>query len=73
MVTMVTLTNTRVYISVDLIAAIKEINIVLTQNASEALNGTFTMSFMGHVTPALPHDIYPGEVGKVYSNNLVYQ
>ena len=60
------------YIFIDLIVVIKEIDIVLTQNASEALNGIFTLSFMGHVTPALPHDVDPEEVGGVHSNNLVY-
>ena len=38
------------------------INIVLTQHASEALNGMFTIAFMGHVTPAFPHDVTPTEV-----------
>ena len=38
------------------------IDTMVTQNASEALNGVFTISFMGHVTPTLPHDITPEEV-----------
>ena len=38
------------------------IDIVLIQIASEALNGVFTIAFMGHVTPTLPHDVTPTEV-----------
>ena len=50
------------------------IDIVLTQNASEALNGVFTIAFMGHVTPPFSHDVTPAEVQTVcmYSNNLVH-
>ena len=46
----------------DFIAAIQMIDIVLTQNASEALNGVFTIAFMGHVTPPFSHDVTPAEV-----------
>ena len=38
------------------------IDTMVTQNASEALNGLFTISFMGHVTPALAHDVTSEEV-----------
>jgi len=37
--------------------AIEMTNVVVTQTGSEALNGVFTLSFNGHVTPAMPHDI----------------
>lgn len=43
--------------SIDPIEAIQMVDNVITQNASEALNGVFTIAFMGHVTPALPHDV----------------
>lgn len=38
------------------------IDIVVTQNASEALNGVFTIAFMGHVAPLFLHDVTPTEV-----------
>ena len=37
--------------------AIEITTVMVTQTGSEALNGVFTLSFNGHVTPAMPHDI----------------
>ena len=48
--------------SIDPVAAIQMIDIVVTQNASEALNGIFTVSFMGHETPMLLYDATPTDV-----------
>ena len=44
------------------VAAIQVIDIDVSQNASEALNGVFTLAFMGHVTSVLSHDVTPAEV-----------
>ena len=65
MVTIVTLCAN--YLSVNFIAAIQTINIVVTQNASEALNGGFAITFMDHTTPVLPYDATTEEV----KSNLV--
>ena len=37
--------------------AIEMTDVMVTQTGSEALTGVFTLSFNGHVTPAMPHDI----------------
>jgi len=51
-----------VLMSNDPIAAIQVIDIIVLQSASEALNGIFTLAFVGNVTPVLPHDSTPEEV-----------
>ena len=45
-----------------IVAAIQVIDVVITQNASEALNGGFAITFMNHTTAVLPYDATPEEV-----------
>ena len=60
MVTIVTLCAN--YYLFSFIAAIQVIDIVVTQNASEAINGGFAITLMDHTTPVLPYDATPEEV-----------
>lgn len=48
-------------------AAIQMIDMVVTQNASEALNGVFTITFMDHVSSVMPYDATPEKVKIVYA------
>ena len=47
---------------INAIAAIQVLDILVTQSASEPLNGMFTIAFMGHVTSMLSHDATSAEV-----------